>query len=211
MRPSAPLRPAQPAQPGSIQASFAKLKPYEKILLFLGIALLVSTAFLFQNYRKLLTSNDKLSKQVLSQDRTVSNLKKDFDVAALEQKKVALTKALSASDNPWYKSFESLDVDNLITKSAVQTRVGVVKLTLGTASKQKIGNVEPSVELRRVQVKGDLANIIRFIDQIERGPLTTLHLDNIQITQVKGVWNGSFDIELRYIAQQGGSDAGRKG
>ena len=203
--------PSRPVQPGSIQASFAKMKPYERVLLISGLALLIFTGFLFQNYRQAQARNDKLSKQVVSVERTASNLKKDFDVAALEKKKAEISQELSGPGNPWYKNFESLDVDNLITTSAVQTKVEVVKLTLGKASKQKIGNVEANIELRSVQVRGELANIVRFIDQIERGPLSALHLDNIQINQVKGIWVGNLEIGLWYTAPQGGNDAGRKG
>lgn len=203
--------PTRPAQPGSIQASFAKMKPYERILLISGIALLLVAAFLFQNYRQAQARNDKLSKQVLSAERTANNLKKDFDVPTLEKKKADINQELTGSKNPWYKNFESLDVDNLVTTSAVQTKVEVVKLTLNKASKEKIGNIETTVESRHVQVKGELANIIRFIDQIERGPLSALRLGNIQINQIKGVWNGSLDIDLLYLTPQGGSDAGRKG
>lgn len=208
MRPSTPTR---PPQAGNIQASFAKMKPYERILLISGVALLLVAGFLFQNYRQAQARNDKLGKQVLSSERTASNLKKDFDVATLEKKKADITQELDGPKNPWYKNFESLDVDNLITTSAVQTKVEVVKLTLNKVSKEKIGNIETTVESRHVQVRGELANIIRFIDQIERGPLTALRLGNIQITQIKGVWNGSLDIDLLYLAPQGGSDAGRKG
>lgn len=203
--------PSRPVQPGSIQASFAKMKPYERVLLISGLALLILTGFLFQNYRQAQARNDKLSKQVVSVERTASNLKKDFDVAALEKKKAEINQELSGPGNPWHKNFESLDVDNLITTSAVQTKVEVVKLTLGKASKQKIGNVEANIELRSVQVRGELANIVRFIDQIERGPLSALHLDNIQINQVKGIWVGNLEIGLWYTAPQGGDDAGRKG
>ena len=208
MRPPTPTR---PPQAGSIQASFAKMKPYERVLLISGIALLLAAAILFQNYRQAQASNDILGKRVLSAERSLSNLKKDNNVAALEKKNADINSELLGTGNPWYKSFESLDVDNLVTTSAIQTKVEVVKLTLNKTSKEKIGNIEPAVESRQVQVKGELANIIRFIDQIERGPLAALRLSNIQINQIKGVWNGSLDIDLLYLAPQGGSDAGRKG
>lgn len=192
---------AQPSQSGGLQASFMKLKPYERVLLVAAVALVLATVFLFQGYRQTRASKEKLSTQLGGVERGINSLKRDFNVEALEKKKADFTQELAGAQNPWARNYDSLDVDNLVTTSAVQSRVEVVRLNLGKDSKKKLGNVEYQVELRQVQVKGDLANIVRFIDRIERGQFPTLRMNNIKLSLVKGTWSGAFDIELWSLAE----------
>lgn len=202
---------ARPVRSSGLQASFMKLKPYERVLVVAAVVLVVATVFLFQGYRQARASKDKASTQLSGVERGINSLKRDFDVGALEKKKANLAQELASGQNPWGRNYESLDVDNLVTTSAVQSRVEVVRLNLGKDSKKKLGNVEYQVELRQVQVKGDLANIVRFIDRIERGQFPTLRMNNIKVSLVKGTWSGSFDIELWSLVEDGAADGGRKG
>lgn len=202
---------AHPSQSSGLQASFMKLKPYERVLVVAAVVLVVATVFLFQGYRQARASKDKLGTQLGGVERGINSMKKEFNVEALEKKRDDLTRELAGAQNPWAKNYESLDVDNLVTTSAMQTRVEVVRLNLGKDSKKKLGNVEYQVDLRQVQVKGDLANIVRFIDRIERGQFPTLRMNNIKVSLVKGTWSGAFDIELWSLAEDGTADGGRKG
>lgn len=191
-----PPQTRQQARAGGVQAAFMKLRPYERVLAIMAAVLVIASVFVFQSYRQAQIEKGKLSKQLAGVDRGVASVKRDYDLDALRKKQADLTEELKGPGSPWFKKLESLDVDNLITASAVQNRVDVVRLSLGKDSKKKIGNVEYQVDLRQVVVKGDLANMVRFIDQIERGQLSALRLSNIKMNLVKGTWNGSFDVEL---------------
>lgn len=202
---------SQRQRSGEIQSSFAKLKSYEKLLLILTVVLALVAALLFQSYRKAQASQEKLRNQLVGVERGVDSLKKDYDLESLRKKQADLVEELAGGGNPWSKKFSSLDIDNLITNSAVQNKVEVLRLNLGKDTKKKIGNIECQIELRQVEVRGELANIVRFIDQIERGQFPSLRMDNIKIGLSKGIWNCTFDLELWYLVVQGGSDVGTKG
>jgi hypothetical protein len=122
---------------------------------------------------------------------------------ALETLKRELAEAESRlTNNPstFPKEVDNLGINALIATAANQTGVEVAKRETGTQGVERFGTNEYRSVRYSVVARGDLRQLMVFLNKLETGPYATLVINGQSATFQNNVW--TLQIEMTAYAQK---------
>jgi hypothetical protein len=172
-----------------------------KISLVLVIVIMVgAAAFLLSNYSRAAGELSELKERLSSAQTRVPGLISQKE--SLESQLAQATSSLGVARAKFPRSVESIEYDEGLCKTAVESGVQITRLTTSTPSDRKVGDITYSVASAVVVVTGDIRSILSFVHALRTG----MHFEppwSAEVTSVNLVYSGQATINLNIHGYKG--------
>ena len=132
--------------------------------------------------------------QVSAVERQVNGMRRPEDIEALKRELSDVENQLAGSSSFFPKEIDSLAVYGLVANSARQTGVELSGMQNGAPTTEKFGANDYVAIRYAVTVRGQLGQVVAFLNKIETSGISTLIVNNQTYTFGANGWTAVVDI-----------------
>jgi hypothetical protein len=177
-----------------------RLRRLEAVLLGLVVALLLVDAVLLVGYSAAEEQRDRLQRQTLAVESQLATMRRPDALEALRRELAAAEARLAESPNTFPKEVDNLGINALIATAAMQTGVEISKRETGIQAIERFGATDYRAVRYSVVARGDLRQLMLFLNKIETSPYTTLVINGQSALFQNNVW--TLQLEMTAYAQK---------
>jgi len=159
------------------------------LVVLLIVTLLVAYAYLGTGYLKQHQGQEALTSQLADATQTLAQMPEP--PGDLEQRLEAAQARLSAAEHSFPASLNSTGVINTILKQADSCGVKAIPIVTKPWSMEKVGEHNYYVLRLNVVASGSFAQLLAFVDKLEKGEFETLIVEELRVTRVTEETEGS--------------------
>ncbi|MCS6802310.1 MAG: hypothetical protein RMM58_12875 [Chloroflexota bacterium] len=176
------------------------LSRLEAVLLALVAAALVLDLVLFAGYSFTEDQRDRVQRQTLAVEASLATMRRPDDLEALKREIAELETQFATNPSIFPKEIDHLGINALIALAANQTGVEVAKRETGAQGVERFGNNEYRSVRYSVVARGDLRQLMVFLNRLETSQYTTLVINGQSAIFQNNIW--TLQIEMTAYAQK---------
>lgn len=174
--------------------SLTMLTRRQQTLAAVAALVLITNLVLLVGYVGAEERRSDAQQQVLVVERQVNAMRRPEDIDALKRELSDVENQLAGSSSFFPKEIDSLAVYGLVANSAKQTGVELSGMQNGAPTTEKFGANDYVAIRYAVTVRGQLPQIVAFLNKIETSGIATLIINNQNYSQGANGWTAVVDI-----------------
>lgn len=178
-----------------------RLTRLQTILAVAVALMLIGDLVLLMGYAWAADKSESTQRQVAAVEQSMTRLRRPEEVESLKQQYAKAEDELNTTPNAFPKDVDTLALNTLITNSARLTGVDIAKVETGSQSVEHFGSGDYRAYKFTVTARGQLNQMILFLNKLETSNFTTLIISGQAYTLQNNGWN--VIIELTAYAQKG--------
>jgi hypothetical protein len=178
-----------------------RLSRLELILAVVAVAVVGLDLILIAGYTAAEEQRDRLQRQVAAVESSMSTMRRPDDLETLKREVADIEARLVANPETFPKEIDNLGINALIANAASQTGVEISKRETGAQATERFGNNEYRSAKYSIVARGDLKQVMLFLNKIETSAYSTLVVNGQSATLQNNVW--SIQIDMTAYAQKG--------
>jgi hypothetical protein len=177
-----------------------RLRRLELVLLLLASGALVLDLVLLAGYSYAEDQRDRAQRQTLAVESSLATMRRPEALEALKRELAEAESRLANNPSTFPKDVDNLGINALIATAANQTGVEVAKRETGTQGVERFGNSEYRSVRYSIVARGDLRQLMLFLNKLETSQYATLVINGQSATLQNNVW--TLQIEMTAYAQK---------
>lgn len=180
-------------------ARLRRFRRAEMILIVLVASVLVLDLALLGGYSYAEEQRDRAQRQVTAIEASLGKMRRPDDLEALKREVADIEARLANNPTTFPKEVDNLGINALIATAATQTGVEVSKRETGAQAVERFGNNEYRASRYSVVARGELKQLMIFLNKLETSQYQTLVINGQNATIQNNVW--TLQIEMTAYAR----------
>lgn len=177
-----------------------RLSRLEIGLLTFVVAALALNLVLLAGYAAVEDQRDRIQRQTLAVEASMATMRRPDDLETLKRELAEVEARLATNPSTFPKEVDNLGINALIATAAAQTGVDVAKRETGAQGIERFGNNDYRSVRYSVVARGDLRQLMVFLNKLETSQYTTLVINGQSATFQNPVW--TLQVEMTAYAQK---------